>query len=111
MREHAVPAISFAVSFGHLNIPQQKEEPQRTQRDAKGKSSGRSPNGTGLLEKASGEKASLTTAEILGRQQVPLCSFVSFVVNRVFWRRLAVLCRALPLARKKLPWQDRFSGY
>jgi outer membrane lipopolysaccharide assembly protein LptE/RlpB len=44
---------------------------------------------------------------MLELRQIPLCSFVSFVVNQ-FLRRLAVLCRSLPLAREKLPWQDRF---
>jgi hypothetical protein len=62
----------------------------------------------GWFEKAWGEKANLITAESLELRQIPLCSFVSFVVKQLFWRPLAVLCRSLPLAREKLPWQDRF---
>jgi hypothetical protein len=47
---------------------------------------------------SSGEKANLIGAEILELQQIPLCSFVSFVVQQSFWRRLpsyAALCRWL----------------
>jgi hypothetical protein len=55
-----------------MNIPQQKEEPQRTRRDAK-ETQWRhkeqiklmSPNDTRLIEKALGENANLITAKTL----------------------------------------------
>jgi hypothetical protein len=57
-----------------------------------------SPNDTGLVEKAWGGKANLITAEILKLRQIPLSSFVSFVINRFSGGDLpsyAALCRWL----------------
>jgi hypothetical protein len=54
------------------------------------------------LKKPRVKKANLITTEILGLQEIPLCSFVAFVVNQFSGGGLpsyAALCRSRSITR------------